>query len=38
MAKYYLYKEVKEEMKYFLKGFHQVIPTTIISVFDYEEL
>lgn len=38
MSLYYLYKEVKDEMKAFLKGFHQVIPLNIISVFDFEEL
>ncbi|CDW75488.1 hect e3 ubiquitin [Stylonychia lemnae] len=38
VAKYYLYKQVKTEIDEFVKGFLQVIPNSIISVFDKDEL
>lgn len=38
LARHYLLKECKEEIKAFVRGFYQVIPFTTISVFDFEEL
>ena len=38
VAKYYLIKEVQEELKEFTRGFYQVLPSNIISVFDEDEL
>jgi E3 ubiquitin-protein ligase HUWE1 len=38
VAKYYLAREVKTELKEFMKGFYQVIPQNVISVFDPDEI
>lgn len=38
VARYYLSKDVNVEMSEFIKGFHQVIPQNVISVFDHDEL
>lgn len=38
IARYYLSKDVKIEVREFLKGFYQVIPHNVISVFDNDEL
>lgn len=38
VAEYYLYKEIKDELRAFTEGFLDVIPKNTISVFDCEEL
>jgi len=38
VSKYYLIKEVREELKSLLKGFFQVISKNIIKIFDDDEL
>jgi len=38
VAKYYLIKEVHEELKALLKGFFQVISKNVIQIFDDDEL
>ena len=38
LARYYLLKECKSEMKEFIRGFYQVIPRSFISVFDSDEI
>jgi hypothetical protein len=38
VAKYYLAKEVSLELKEFLKGFWQVVPRSLVKIFDSDEL
>jgi hypothetical protein len=38
VAKYYLKEQVKDEIRAFSEGFHDVIPVEVISVFDVDEL
>ena len=38
VARYYLYDEVKDELRAFIEGFHDVIPPEVIAIFDTDEL
>lgn len=38
MAAYYLRDDIRDEMRAFTEGFHDVIPLNIISAFDEDEL
>jgi len=38
VAKYYLKNEIKDEMRAFTEGFHDVIGVDVIGIFDEEEL
>jgi hypothetical protein len=38
VAKYHLVTSVREEIRSFLEGFHSVIPSRIVSIFDQDEL
>lgn len=38
VAKHYLVKDVREEVKAFLKGFYQVIPQRFLRIFDKDEI
>jgi E3 ubiquitin-protein ligase HUWE1 len=38
VARHYLLDECRESMKAFLQGFYQVVPKSLISVFDADEL